>query len=94
MAELNWSDWLDFTAVQAEKLPQSPGVFMAHAAMKMLLIDGTANLRQSVLNATKKPCTSEAKRFRYFVTDMYDDMKARLLEEYKQKHDGRLPKCM
>jgi hypothetical protein len=92
--EITWSDWLDFNEDEIKKTPQSAGIFMAHAAMKILIIEGTTNLRQSLLDITKKPCTSDAKRFRYFVTDAYDELKTKLLNDYKQKHDGKLPKCM
>jgi hypothetical protein len=74
--------------------PEAPGVFMMHAAMKILLIDSTSNLRQSITEALKTPCTSDAKRFRYFATDSYEEIKNKLLKEYQEKHEGKLPKCM
>lgn len=92
--EISWSEWLDFNEEQVSKIPESPGVFMMHAAMKILLIDGTSNLRQSVAESLKTPCTSDAKRFRYFATNSHEEVKNRLLKDYQEKHEGRLPKCM
>lgn len=92
--EIAWSEWLDFSAEQAAKLPESPGIYMMHAAMKILFIGGTNNLRQSITDSLSAPCTSEAKRFRYFVTGAHQHLSERLLKEYQEKHDGKLPKCM
>jgi hypothetical protein len=92
--EIAWSAWLDFNAEQAANVPESPGTYIMHAAMKILLIGGSPNLRQSITESLKAPCTSDAKRFRYFVTNSYEEIQKTLLKEYKEKHDGNLPKCM
>jgi excinuclease UvrABC nuclease subunit len=91
---ISWSDWLDFSEEQIAKVPESPGVYMMHAAMKILFIGNSANLKQSITESLKAPCTSDAKRFRYFVTDSHLEIGQKLLKEYQEKHDGNLPKCM
>ena len=92
--EIKWSDWLDFSYKQAEGVPETAGVYMMHAAMKILLIGGTDNLKRSIIEALGSPCTSEAKRFRYFETSSQSEIAKKLLDEYKEKHDGKLPRCM
>jgi excinuclease UvrABC nuclease subunit len=94
MIEISWSDWLDFSAGQIANVPESPGVFMMHAAMKILYIGGSDNLRASIDKSLTSPCVSESKRFRYSVVAEYDEIKERLLAEYKEKHDGKMPRCM
>jgi excinuclease UvrABC nuclease subunit len=94
MVEITWSEWLDFSDEQASKVPESAGVYMMHAAMKILFIGSSSNLRQSISESLKTPCTSDAKRFRYFVTNSHDEVKKTLLKEYQEKHEGKLPKCM
>lgn len=91
---ISWSDWLDFSEEQVSKVPESAGVYMMHAAMKILVIGNSANLKQSIAESLKTPCTSDAKRFRYFVTDSHLEIGQKLLKEYQEKHDGNLPKCM
>ena len=92
--EIKWSDWLDFGKEQAEKTPELPGVYMMHAAMKILYIGNTDNLRKSVTEALSSRCVCDAKRFRYFATSTHGTIKESLLEEYKKKHDGKMPLCM
>jgi hypothetical protein len=65
-----------------------------HAAMKILYIGGTQNLKQSITESLNSACICEAKRFRYSVTDTHNELKEILLKEYQEKHDGKLPKCM
>lgn len=92
--EIKWSDWLDFSKEQAEKAPESPGVYMMHAAMKILYIGDTDNLRKSITESLSSGCTCDAKRFRYFATQAHGAIREGLLEEYRKKHDGKMPLCM
>ena len=92
--EIKWSDWLDFSEEQVSIVPETPGIYMMHAAMKILFIGGSSNLRQSIRDSLKTPCTSEAKRFRYYATSAHAEMAKKILGEYQEKHDGNLPKCM
>ncbi len=94
MVEINWSDWLDYNAEQISMVPESPGVFMMHAAMKILYIDGSENLRESISKSQSNSCICDAKRFRYSVLDTHKETKEQLLREYKEKHGGKMPKCM
>ncbi|MFQ5920576.1 MAG: hypothetical protein ACE5JV_00995 [Nitrososphaerales archaeon] len=91
--EESWSEWKDFDRANVEGVPELPGVYVMHAAMKILYIGGGLNLRQGLLDLISHPCIGKAKRFRYMTTQSYDEMKAKILEEYREKH-GRLPQCM
>lgn len=89
-----WSEWLNFDKAIVEAVPESPGVCMMHASMKVLYIGGSQNIRQSLLECLSDECTSKAKRFHYLLTPSYDQMKEQMLKEYAEKHSGSLPVCM
>ena len=89
-----WSQWLDFDKSTISEIPESAGVFSMHAAMKILFIGASQNLRNSLLESLSEPCRDKAKRFRYMVTESPDKVKEQLIAEYVAKHDGKLPLCM
>ena len=89
-----WSEWLDFDRASVDSVPESPGVCMMHASMKVMYIGGSANIRQTLLECLSDQCTSKAKRFHYLLTPSYDQMKEQMLKEYADKHGGNLPLCM
>jgi excinuclease UvrABC nuclease subunit len=91
---MNWSQWLDFDKSTISNVPESTGVFAMHAAMKILFIGSSQNLKNSLLESLSKPCLDNAKRFRYMITDSPDKVKEQLIQEYAQKHDGKMPLCM
>lgn len=92
--DIMWSDWLDYGEEQISKTPQESGVYMMHAAMKILYIGSSANLKQTILESLNNNCTKDAKRFRYSVISDHERTKTQLLKEYQEKHDGKLPRCM
>lgn len=92
--EYTWSDWLDFSQEGISNIPEKPGVFMMHAAMKVLYINDSINLKKSLQESLSIPCISEAKRFRFMVSDEHEKIKSDLIEDYKNRHDGKMPKCM
>ena len=94
MPEIKWSDWLNFDKENIAKVPSSPGVFRMHAAMKILYIGNSENLQHRLNEALEAPCTDEASRFCFMETDSHEQLKNTLLNEYVEKHDGKLPKCM
>ena len=75
-------------------VPESPGVFMMHAAMKVLIIDGADNLRKKLSDSHSVPCVSNATRFRFMEHSTPQKIKEDLLEDYKDRHEGKLPLCM
>jgi hypothetical protein len=91
--EVSWSEWIDFDRVKIETVPESPGVYAMHAAMKIIYVGSSTNLRQSLFESLSNPCISKAKRFHYMTANNHREMKEKLLNEYRQKH-GRLPECM
>lgn len=93
-SEITWSDWLDFSPEQVSKTPEVSGVFMMHAAMKILYIGGSSNIRESIHQMLNKECTCDAKRFKYASAENYVQVKDTLLKEYKEKHAGDAPRCM
>mgnify|MGYP003351921915 FL=1 len=94
MTEISWSDWLDYNQDEISKTPQEPGIYMMHAAMKILYIGNTSNLRESILESMNNSCIKESKRFRYFLTPNFKELGHNILKEYQEKHDGKLPRCM
>lgn len=95
LEELNWSEWLDFDKSTVENIPKGDGVYKMHASMKILYIGGnTQNIRQSLFDCLSDPCISKATRFSYALTDSADKVKEQLLNEYRSKHNGKLPTCM
>lgn len=94
MSEISWSDWLDFSLTEIEKIPTDSGVYMMHAAMKILFIGDSANLRQALTNALNDSCIKNAKRFKYASIKNHQEAKMQLIKEYQEKHQGSLPACM
>ena len=92
--EIKWSDWFDFNQEYITKIPESSGVYMMHSAMKILYIGDTTNLKKSISDSLSMNCICDANRFRYFVTPIHESIKQKLLDEYRTKHGGKLPKCM
>ena len=90
----SWSDWLDFNQETISTVPESSGVFMMHAAMKILLIDDAENLRMKLSDSHSTPCVSDATRFRYMKHSSPKKIKDDLIKDYKERHEGNLPLCM
>jgi hypothetical protein len=88
-----WSQWLDFDRASVEAAPESPGVCVMHANMKILYIGGSQNIRQDLLAKLSDPCTADAKRFKYLVTPVFEAVKDQQVNEYVSKH-GKPPPCM
>jgi hypothetical protein len=93
-SQYSWSDWLDFSQDGISGAPEKPGVFMMHAAMKVLFINNSTNLKKSLQDSLSVPCISEAKRFRFMISDDHEKIKKELIEDYKNRHDGKMPSCM
>lgn len=91
---LEWSPWLDFERDTIANIAESKGVYKIHAGMKILFIGSSQNLRESMLGCLSDPCISKAKRFSYALIESADKVKEQLLNEYRNKHNGRLPTCM
>lgn len=94
MSSYTWSDWLDFNKEIIQKIPKSPGVFMTHQAMKILFIGNSENLQNSLLERLESQCVCNSSRFRYAETNKQDLIKEELITDYKNRHEGKLPKCM
>ncbi|HEX6378477.1 MAG TPA: hypothetical protein VFZ60_05305 [Nitrososphaeraceae archaeon] len=91
---LEWSSWIDFNRTSIDEVPQSEGVYKLHANMKILFIGSTKNLRQSLIQDLTNPCINNSARFSYANTETADKIVENLLDEYRNKHDGKLPLCM
>ena len=91
---LNWSSWLDFDKDSINNIPESEGVYKMHASMKILYIGSSHNLRQSLLESLSNSCLKKATRFSYALTESSNKIKEFLLDEYRNKHNGKLPLCM
>lgn len=95
-SSVNWSPWLDFDEANIDTVPKESGVYKVHASMKVLYIGSGQNLRQSLLESLADRCISKAKRFSYLISanSSPDIIKEELLNDYKHKHNGKLPSCM
>ena len=91
---LDWSPWLDFNRDNIANIAESEGVYKIHADMKILFIGSSQNLRESMIGCLSDPCISKAKRFSYALLECADKVKEDLLDEYRNKHKGKLPTCM
>lgn len=89
-----WSNWLNFNEETISKIPQSPGVYMMHASMKILFIGGSDNIKTSIQDKDEEPCVSKATRVRYMQTLSYEKITDDLLKDYQDRHEGKLPHCM
>ena len=94
MSTVSWSDWLDFNKETINNTPETPVVFMMHAAMKILYIGNSHNLRSELLESLNNPCISESTRFRYASIENHTKIQDELIEDYKKRHDDKMPKCM
>ena len=95
LEELNWTAWLDFDKPTVENIPDGAGVYKMHASMKIFYIGSSSqDIRQALLDCLSKPCISKATRFSYALTDSADKLKEQLLNEFRSKHNGKLPICM
>jgi hypothetical protein len=94
IGSLEWSPWLDFDHANIGNIPESEGVYKLHANMRILFIGSGQNLRQSLMQDLINPCMSKGARFSYAVTESADKIRETLLNEYRNKHDGKLPLCM
>jgi hypothetical protein len=93
MSNNEWSQWLDFDRANIEAVPESPGVCVMHASMKVLYIGGGQNVRRELLSRLSDPCTAQAKRFKYLATPAFEAIREQQVKEYVDKH-GKLPPCM
>ncbi|MDW0135095.1 MAG: hypothetical protein QOK88_06300 [Nitrososphaeraceae archaeon] len=91
---LEWSPWLDFDHTNIGNIPESKGVYKLHANMRILFIGSGQNLRQSLTHDLTNPCINKGARFSYAVTESADKIRENLLNEYRNKHDGKSPLCM
>jgi hypothetical protein len=93
--ELIWSEWLNFDRSTVENIPEEAGIYKMHASMKILYIGSNSqNIRQSLLDCLSDPCKSKATRFSYALTESADMVKTMILNEYRNKHNTKLPACM
>ena len=91
---LEWSAWLDFNRETIETNPEEEGVYKMHASMKILYIGNSSNIRQSLLESLSNPCLNKATRFSYATTQQSQKKKEDLLTEFRNKHNGKSPRCM
>ena len=91
---LEWSSWLDFNRTTIDNVPESEGVYKLHSSMKILFIGSSKNLRQSLTEDLTNPCKNNNSRFSYAIVETADRIREDLLNEYQNKHDGKLPLCM
>lgn len=91
---MSWSEWLDFDKVGVDKVPEQPGVFLMHASMKIHYIGGSENMRKTLEELLNDQCAKNAKRFHYMPTAAFEEESRKMVKDYADKHQGKLPVCM
>ncbi|WP_297471991.1 hypothetical protein [Nitrosopumilus sp.] len=94
MLENKWSDWLDCNQQVLLEIPEKPGVYMMHAAMKILLIGGSHNMKKSISEALEQKCVSKATRIRFREEENFEEIRKEMITDYKKRHEGNIPQCM
>ena len=94
MLENKWSDWLDNNHEIILKIPEKPGVYMMHAAMKILFVGGSSNMKNAITEILEKKCVSKTTRVRFREEDDFDKIKEEIIVDYKKRHEGNMPHCM
>jgi hypothetical protein len=95
LEQLDWSQWLNFDKSNIIAVPGLPGVYKMHESMKILYIGSSQNLRESLLDCLSHPCISKSKRFSYALTQSdLGKLKDQLINNYRSKHNNKLPTCM
>ena len=90
----NWSDWQNCIETIISEIPASDGVYMMHSSMKILCIEGTENIKTSIIEKLSHPCVVDDTRFRYMKTSNYKKLTEQLIKDYRARHNGKLPSCM
>src|SRR5215212_10476387 len=93
---LNWSSWYDFNKdLIISNVPESEGVYKMHASMKILYIGNSDNIRQTLLDSLADSCVKkDTTRFSYAIAESSNKIKEILLDDYRNKHNGKMPLCM
>ena len=94
MPENKWSNWRDKNQELFSKIPEKPGVYMMHASMKILFIGGSQNMKKSITETLEKKWVTKATRIRFREENDFDEIKNKLIVEYKKRHEGNIPQCM
>ena len=91
-----WSEWLDFNVETIKSVvPEESGLFKVHASMKILYIGIADNLKTTLLDSISDPCIGKGQRFSYLINhNSLENLKAKLLDDFKLRHNGTLPACM
>ena len=66
-----------------------------HSSMKILYIGNSNNIRQTLLDSLANSCVNkDTTRFSYAIAESSNKIKEILLDEYLNKHNGKLSLCM
>jgi excinuclease UvrABC nuclease subunit len=85
----------------AKNIPKKAGVyelFEKHTEDSLIYIGCSPNLRERFTvywetNFADDPCKTTTKWYKREVIANYKDREKELLEQYKDEHDGKLPRC-
>jgi len=93
-SELNWSEWFEFNQENISKVPSLGGVFRMHQNMKMMYIGNSDNIQKRLSQLLVEVCICDSKRFCFIESSNHEQIKEQVLNDYKNRHEGKLPKCM
>ena len=94
LSELNWSEWFEFNQENINKVPSLGGVFRMHQNMKMMYIGNSDNIQKRLSQLLIESCIADSKRFCFIESPNHEQIKEQVLNDYKNRHEGKMPKCM
>lgn len=94
-------DFYEWKESNAKGIAEKAGVYGLYETMSedgLIYIGSSSNLRERFThywntNFSEDPCKQTTKYYKREFTDSYEEKEKELLEQYKDEHDGKLPKC-
>jgi len=94
-------DFYGWTESNAKNSPEASGVyglFESQSEGRLIYIGCASNIRERLTgywstNFSDDPCKRTTKFYKREVTGDYKNREKALLKQYKQEHNGKLPRC-
>ena len=101
MGKIDGYDFYHWLESNAKNTPEAGGVyglFEAQSDDSLIYIGSASNMRERFTgywdtNFSEDPCKSTTKFYKREVTTDYKNREKELLEQYKNEHNGKLPRC-
>jgi hypothetical protein len=101
MGKIDGNDFYEWKETNAKNIPEASGVyglFESQTENSLIYIGSSSNLRERFThywetNFSEDPCKQTTKWYKREITNDYEKREKELLEQYKEEHDEKLPKC-